>query len=681
MFGELNKIAVINLLMAAIIFILIPILISLISLLNTVVCPLGDGVLFYLVITLPAPIIGIGLSLFSLSIWRRFSYIIFILLIIIVAIVPLFELYFNPQIYFYNPLIGFFPGTIYDEGIEIDMKFIAYRVMNVLFFLSLIYFLYNALKEKSKNKIKLTWAYAILISVLFIFISPKIGYSTTLSTIKKELEKTITTRHFELHFPSSVDDTLVNVIALHHELYFAQLEKYFGATPTEKISSIIFSNREQKRKLFGSANADVAKPWIPQIYISVGNYDKTLKHEIAHCFTREFASGIFKVADNFNPVLIEGIASAADPEYDEYDLDYIAALAFHNDYSVELKTLFQSFNFFMQPSSLGYILSGSFIKYLNDKYGIEKFKKLYSDLDFPKYYQKDLTELEHEYEQFLKTSFASEVGSVNKAKYYFDRKTIFSKVCPRYVTKQTKKGWLLFNQKKYEGAKTIFTELAKMSDNYSSLIGLASCYEELNKIPKAITLLKENRDKYLNSGSWYELQFMLADLLARNGELTQADSIYRILVEQNPNRTLYSISRFRTDMLKTGENLSNYLSSDENEKYNIVKQMNDESYNYNSLPFFVSLAKICEVPYEEFLSSFSKVIKVNDYESAYGIYKLSLYLCEKMDFERARKMAALALRYEEDISLNYILKNNFEKMDWLHKNKDQILSTISYAQN
>ena len=73
-----------------------------------------------------------------------------------------------------------------------------------------------------------------------------------------------------------------------------------------------------------------------------------MKHEIAHCFTREFGSYIFKIADNFNPSLIEGVAMAADPVYDGFDLDYMAALAFNNDFKLNVNALFTFFNFFKQ---------------------------------------------------------------------------------------------------------------------------------------------------------------------------------------------------------------------------------------------------------------------------------------------------------------------------------------------
>ena len=475
-----------------------------------------------------------------------------------------------------------------------------------------------------------------------------------------------------------LNDTLIKVIALHHEFYHSELEKYFNVKLKKKIISLIFNNREQKKRLFGTANADVAKPWIPEIYISVDNYDKTLKHEIAHCFTGDFGSRIFKVADNFNPSLIEGIAMAADPIYDSYDLDYMAALAFKHDFKVDVNALFTFFNFFKQPSSLGYIIAGSFIKYLIDTYGIDKFKKLYTDLDFKTHYEKELPELSREYETYLNDKFVIPTSASDRAKYYYGRKSIFYKVCPRYVAKKINEAWKLYEQKKIVDAKKIFEELLTISDNYSPLIGLSYCYFELNEKQKAIDLLQNNIQKFENTAYQYELNFLLADLLAKSKKISQADSLYKLLISMNPSRTLYSLSSLRNDLINMDSLIVKYLKGEDEEKYEILRSLNAVSYNYNSFPYLSSLARSVKDDYEDFLKNYSKILEVKDYNSAYGIFRLSAYMCEKMDFDRARKMAALSLRYSEDVSFNSVLQSNFNKMNWLYKNSSEALSKMKY---
>lgn len=59
-----------------------------------------------------------------------------------------------------------------------------------------------------------------------------------------------------------------------------------------------------------------------------------------------FGSGVFKVAAGLNPYLIEGIAVAADPVYDNNDINYIASIAYNNGFKPDLNNLFNYFSFF-----------------------------------------------------------------------------------------------------------------------------------------------------------------------------------------------------------------------------------------------------------------------------------------------------------------------------------------------
>lgn len=650
---------------------------SLLSLLWSNACPLADGLIFYTVITIPAPIIGAALGALSYSISRKIGIIIFILILLMIAAIPVVEIYFNPQIYFYNPLIGFFPGTIYDEAIEVDLKLIVYRILNLLFFSFLFYLIFKALISNSIYLLKAAWIYFIIVPTAFILSSSELGYSTTANRVFKDLDRTICTDNFEIHYSSKMSDTLINVIALHHEFYFSELEKFFQFKPSKKISSLIYLDGAQKKNLFGTENADVAKPWIPEIYITAENYDRTLKHEIAHCFTAEFGGAVFKLADSFNPSLIEGVAMAADPVYNSHDLDFMAALAFSNKFEVNIEELFNSFNFFKQPSSLGYITSGSFIKFLIDKDGIDNFKKLYTDMDFTKYYSKDLSLLIKEYKSYLQNKFAFGKASSHKANYYFGRKAIFYKDCPRYITKKINKGWKLLEENKLEAAKKQFQDALNSGKNYSAVLGLAYCYSQLSQFNQAIELLENYLPSFENSAYWYQLKFYLADTFVRTNTISEAKSIYSSIVDMNPNRTLYSLAKLRLDLISMDSLIMKYLDGKNDEKLRILKSLNNEKFNYNSLPTFISLSKLESLDYTDFLANFDKVLVVSDYESCYALFKLSQFMCEKMDFDRARKMAALSVRFYDN-SFNSILENNFVKMTWMYKNSKDILLKFVY---
>lgn len=117
----------------------IPILISLLFNFTFQQCPICGGILFYLIISVPSFYFGFVCGVFSFFISKKFSYLLFIGSLLLFIMLPLLEFYFNPQIYFYNPIIGIFPGTIYDEEISITNSLLLYRILNMLFFSIIIY--------------------------------------------------------------------------------------------------------------------------------------------------------------------------------------------------------------------------------------------------------------------------------------------------------------------------------------------------------------------------------------------------------------------------------------------------------------------------------------------------------------------------------------------------------------
>ena len=80
-------------------------------------------------------------------------------------------------------------------------------------------------------------------------------------------------------------------------------------------------------------------------------------------------------------------------DFDNMDIDYVAAFAKKNGYGFPVTELFSGFDFFGRASSISYVYSGAFVKFLLEKIGSEKLKMIYGNLDFENVYGKDLSSL------------------------------------------------------------------------------------------------------------------------------------------------------------------------------------------------------------------------------------------------------------------------------------------------
>ncbi len=136
-----------------IILLLLPLVISLTHSLLGSSCSLKDGFLFYLVLTIPSYIIGLTLGLIAFSISKKLPVLVYLILFFLILLIPLIEFYLNPQIYFFNPIFGLFPGTIYDEGLSVSLKLVLYRSVNLIFFLTVFLLLFK-FHFSNKNNFK-----------------------------------------------------------------------------------------------------------------------------------------------------------------------------------------------------------------------------------------------------------------------------------------------------------------------------------------------------------------------------------------------------------------------------------------------------------------------------------------------------------------------------------------------
>jgi hypothetical protein len=503
-----------------------------------------------------------------------------------------------------------------------------------------------------------------------------LGFSTTKSRIETSLKGKCYTEHFEIIYDASIDTTYLKNVIINHEFFYFELKKFFMDEPQKKITSFIFKNNKQKSELFGSENADVAKPWLYQIYTTAGSYDNNLRHEIAHIFSASFGIGPFKIAHNFNPALIEGIAEAAAPLYNTWYLDQIASIAYNNNYKFNIDNLYSGLNFFGQTSGLSYVYAGSFTNYLINRYGIKKFKEWYKCKSFSEIYDSSLTDIAGKYYEYLQQ--LGYTNMQNTAQYYFGKQTIFSKFCPRYIADQLELGWNNYDNADHTKAEKIFEHINSITQNYSALYGLILSKVELKKEKEALSLLDMEISKYTNSSYYFSLELLRGDLLIRNRKYEKAKEQYYNLNRQAPDLHYNYLSKLRLNLLQDNSLIYSYIIGVDSTKFKLLVKHNLNSYDYASFPVMIDLAGTLHKSYKEILFLFDKNIIVNDIYSSYGAYYLSRYMSENLDYVHGKKLVALADRYKDEDGIQIFLRSNLVRIDWVYSNYDKIMNNVKF---
>ena len=649
-------------------FLCVPFLIGFINHALFEFCPFTNDIFFYLLITIPAFFISTMLAYWTVGISGKYNSLIFILIYLHFIFIPIWEIFKNPQIYFYNPVIVFFPGNIYDEDISITSQMICYRIITIILYG--LFVLFAPVEKKHPVKYALRFIPVIIIS-LFIYFKPVLGFATDNSRMENHLNVIYETENFKICFSPKIEEQKRKNIILQHEFHFRDIKSKYGLEEEGQITSYVFENGDEKREYFGAKNADVAKPWLRSIYINSENYFNSLRHEIAHIFSARFGVTPFKVASWFNPALIEGFAMALENNYDDNTNHYLAWLAEKSGYAVDIKTLFSGQNFFANASSLSYIISGSYVQYLMQTYGASKFERIYAGDSFDNIYEKSIPELETEYKSYL-DSFGFELNQ-SIAKTYFAHKALIQKVCPRYTANRLKEANQLYDKESYTKALRLYGEIFDYSKSYTALVGITRCYIKLYETDSAVKALTENITLYDKTAYYNNLLLRLGDYSVLINDYDSAEKYYELLENENPIIGYENVVKLRKILLLKNKSLINeYVEGNENDRYKIVSDLLETEINYNVLPTAIALCPNTEKDYKLFMNKFVDKVEIKSEYAFYAVLELGKFAIENSDYNRAKLILSKKIDYRENNGRNLIYKQYYSLAEWLAENNSII---------
>jgi len=379
--------------------------------------------------------------------------------IVVLSALGFLRFYREPPVFIYNPLIGFFPGNMYDENIRLGMPLVWSRLEQlaaVIAILAVVAARFDVPAYRTRwlwprPQQRSPWPYVIAplaaIAAIALHVeSGTLGYAVDAEDIQAELGGRLETDHFIIYYAKTPDiERDLSLIAEDHELRYAEVVAEIGDAPHDKLESYYFANTEQKADLFGARNVEMAKPWRHAIYIDHRAFPHTsLRHEIAHAVASAFGDPIFGLAAKdvvlISPGLVEGLAVALDwpGSYDRLTPHEAVRVMQVMGVQPTIRELL-SINFFTVSPARSYQTAGSFLHFLLEKYGPDKLRALYhSGGDFTEVYAKPLGALEKEWRDMISTiELPPEV--VEGFKERFRGGSVFARPCPHAIAARREK--------------------------------------------------------------------------------------------------------------------------------------------------------------------------------------------------------------------------------------------------
>jgi hypothetical protein len=373
--------------------------------------------------------------------------------LLVLAAAGLWKFYAAPPIFSYDAIIGYFPGNLYDENIELGAPLLWSRLEQVAWVVGILAVVAARLDvptmrvtrapRPAKRRVGALGLAAVSLAgaATLHYFSGELGYSIDREEIAAELGGTIETPHFIIHYAKTPEiEKDIALVAADHEFRYAQVVAELGVAPPGKLRSFYFSGREQKARWFGAKDVEMAKPWRREIYLEHRAFPHgSLRHEIAHAVASAVGDPVFGVATRrigglpvmVSPGLIEGLAVALDwpAGYDRLTPHEAVRAMQAMGMTPSIGQLL-SLRFLTVSSARGYTTAGSFLRFLLDKYGAAALRTLYhSGGDFEGAYGKSLPALEGEWRTML-ASIVLPSDIVEGTRERFRGGSVFARPCP-----------------------------------------------------------------------------------------------------------------------------------------------------------------------------------------------------------------------------------------------------------
>ncbi len=357
-------------------------------------------------------------------------------------VLPLVDLYRQPAVFFYAPFLGYFPGPLYDVRLTVGPAYIAYRG----FCLALAGALWALADAISSPDLRLRadrrarwWALAAAalgVAWALWARAGDLGFRETRADVESVLSGEVADawcviRHDPSEAPSRMAPLLGECGYRHR-----QAAAFFGVEPQPPVRVNLYRDDDQKARLMGARNVEIAKPWLGEIHVAgVAPGDPVLLHEIAHVVAGRLAPGLLRLPVRRwvvpDMARVEGLAVAcafADDGPSPHEWSLAMDLA---GVSVDLPALFGPASFLNAAPSRAYTVAGSFIAFLGDVYGPEALRAVAEGQSFEGATGSALPDLEREWRAFLRdvASASVDAGLLARASGRFSGPGVLGRRC------------------------------------------------------------------------------------------------------------------------------------------------------------------------------------------------------------------------------------------------------------
>ena len=530
-------------------------------------CNVPEGLAFYLLLPGISVLWSTAVALIcALATNRKLHATLLFLGAMFVSIgISVFRLATQPPVFAYNPIIGYFPGPIYDEVVVITSTLLAARAIVLVSVLAMVAGL-CACFDPSARKIRpsllmkfrdggprgsrvLFLALLAVLATAYAYRAP-LGIVIDRAYIQQTLGGHRQTVHFNIYYDQNTISTWnIDLIARDHEYQLDRIMSYLDVPPpSTRIASYIYGNADQKKRLMGARHTSMERPGSDEMHLNNAAFPHpVLKHELVHVLSASFGNSLY--GGSYWIGFHEGLAEAVDWQDAPMNPHEWSRAMRELGLAPPLENLLSMTGFWTAASSRSYTLCGSFVRFLIERYGLPAFKKAFPTGAVEESYGRNPAELIAEWEAFVDGIQLRE-DQLRIARQRFIRPAIFRRHCPHEVAALIDRAWQAYSAQRYSDAVRDFDRVLELEpENPSALRGLLYGTYRLEDYERseAAALLIERPDQTV--GLLADAHLVRGDTAWKTGRLDDARHSYEAVADLHASEDMSRAAHIRLEVL------------------------------------------------------------------------------------------------------------------------------------
>ncbi len=342
----------------------------------------------------------------------------------------------------FDPLLGAWPGPLYDEALAVDLRVVLLRGAAVAWATAVAAAAEAAVEARRSGARAATGAALLALASA----ASALGARSALGALALSGEHTVVERALggrrdgklcTVLFPSEKPAAAAGALLADCEFEVADVAMALGVPSPPRVTAFVYRSAAEKRRLVGAAGTEYAKPWLGEIHlVDAPLPSPVLRHEVVHAVAAAFARGPLRVPARLGVLpsagLVEGLAAAIETPAGSWTVHEWSRAARDLGLLPDVRSLVGPAGFWREPPARAYAAAGSFLAFLLETRGPAPLREAYRRGDVGAALGEPLDALAASWQRFLDGVLVPP-GLAEAARARLSRGSIFSRRCAREV--------------------------------------------------------------------------------------------------------------------------------------------------------------------------------------------------------------------------------------------------------